>query len=131
MRAPAEITERIAALELSLLQTPTRSDRAYLEQVLDNDMVEFGKSGTIYDKRSIIQALEGERSDAAPADHLEIVDAKAVLLSADTVLFTYRLQIRLGSAAEAVASLRSSVWKKADGVWRLLFHQGTAARLGS
>jgi hypothetical protein len=127
MKTPTNIAERIAALELSLLQAPTRFDRNHLEQVLDDEMVEFGKSGKIYDKRSIIQAVEGERSDAAPADHLEMVDAKAALLSADTVLFTYRLQVRPRSGTRAVASLRSSVWRKADGVWRLLFHQGTAA----
>jgi ribonuclease HI/glyoxylase I family protein len=127
VKAPAEIAARIVALELSLLEAPTRSDRHYLEQVLDDDMIEFGKSGGIYDKRSIIQALEGERSGPAPSDQLELVDAMATLLSADTVLLTYRLRPRPPAGTEAVASLRSSVWKQTDGRWRLLFHQGTAA----
>ena len=127
MKAPAEIAARIVALELSLLEAPTRSDRHYLEQVLDDEMVEFGKSGGVYDKQSIIQALEGERSGSPPADHLELVDATAMLLSADTVLLTYRLRSRPLAGTEAVASLRSSVWKQQDGRWRLLFHQGTAA----
>jgi len=127
VKAPAEIAARIVALELSLLEASTRSDRDYLEQVLDDDMVEFGKSGGIYDKRSIIQALEGERSDPAPADQLELVDAMATLLSADTVLLTYRLRPHPLVGTDAVASLRSSVWKQTDGRWRLLFHQGTAA----
>ena len=123
VKAPAEIAARIVALELSLLEAPTRSDRHYLEQVLDDDMVEFGKSGGIYDKRSIIQALEGERSGPAPADQLELVDATATLLSADAVLLTYRLRTRPLAGAKAAASLRSSVWKQKDGRWRLLFHQ--------
>ena len=127
MKAPAEIAAQIVALELSLLEVPTRSDRHYLEQVLDDEMVEFGKSGGIYDKQSIIQALEGERSGSPPADQLELVDAMATLLSADTVLLTYRLRARPLAGTEALASLRSSVWKQQDGRWRLLFHQGTAA----
>jgi hypothetical protein len=126
VKAPAEIAAQIVALELSLLEAPTRSDRHYLEQALDDDMIEFGKSGGIYDKRSIIQALEGERSGAAPADRLELVDAMTMLLAADTVLLTYRLRARPLAGTEAVASLRSSVWKKKEGRWRLLFHQGTA-----
>ena len=89
-------------------------------------MVEFGKSGGIYDKQSIIQALEGERSGSPPADQLELVDAMATLLSADTVLLTYRLRARPLAGTEALASLRSSVWKRQDGRWRLLLHQGTA-----
>jgi hypothetical protein len=127
MKTPTNIAARIAALELSLLQAPTRFDRNHLEQVLDDEMVEFGKSGKIYDKRSIVQALESEGSGPAPADYLEMVDANALLLSAETVLFTYRLRVRAQSGSKAVTSLRSSIWRKNGGLWRLLFHQGTAA----
>jgi len=114
MKTPTNIAERIAALELSLLQAPTRFDRNHLEQVLDDEMVEFGKSGKIYDKRSIVQALESEGSGPAPADYLEMVDANA-LLSAETVLFTYRLRVRPRSGSKAVTSLRSSIWRKNGG----------------
>jgi len=43
------------------------------------------------------------------------------------VLFTYRLRVRPRLGAAAVPSLRSSVWRKSDNRWRLIFHQGTVA----
>jgi hypothetical protein len=118
------IVRAIEALELTLLRSPTRSDANHLEQVLDDDMIEFGKSGRVYDKRSIVQALAAETPQSARDSHV-MLDVKATMLSDDAVLLTYRLQPR--NASSAAASLRSSVWRRRGGHWRLLFHQGTLA----
>jgi hypothetical protein len=46
------IAPTIEALELLLLRSPTRSDPDHLEKVLDDEMVEFGKSGFIASAQS-------------------------------------------------------------------------------
>ena len=64
----------VLELEKSLLNGSTRANQALLERLLADEMVEFGKSGAAYDKRSIIEALaqEGE----APSRRLQMVDAR-------------------------------------------------------
>jgi hypothetical protein len=118
------VDPRIVELELGLLKAPTRFDPGFLEAVLDDGMIEFGKSGHEYDKRSILAALTASEDGPAPDDHLEMIDIRAVQLAPEVVLLTYRLRPK---TANAVASLRSSVWTRRDGNWRLVFHQGTRA----
>ncbi|ODA95321.1 DUF4440 domain-containing protein [Mesorhizobium sp. SEMIA 3007] len=118
------VDPRVVELELALLKAPTRSDPGFLDAVLDDSMIEFGKSGFEYDKRSILAALTDSKEQPAPDDHLEMTDIRAVQLAPEVVLLTYRLRPR---AESAVASLRSSIWKHCDGNWRLVFHQGTRA----
>ncbi|WP_137931085.1 nuclear transport factor 2 family protein [Mesorhizobium comanense] len=118
------VDPRIVELELALLKAPTRSDPDFLDAVLDDDMIEFGKSGHEYDKRSILAALTASEDGPVPDDHLEMTNIRAVQLAPEVVLLTYRLRPKTGNA---VASLRSSVWSRRDGNWRLVFHQGTRA----
>ncbi|TPM37130.1 DUF4440 domain-containing protein [Mesorhizobium sp. B2-3-4] len=118
------VDPRIVELELALLEAPTRSDPDFLDAVLDDGMIEFGKSGYVYDKRSILTALTASKDQPAPDDSLEMTDIRTVLLAAEVVLLTYRLRPRMESA---IASLRSSIWQRSDGDWRLVFHQGTPA----
>jgi hypothetical protein len=49
---------------------------------------------------------------------------KTLVLAPGVVLVTYRAGRQHGSEA----SLRSSIWKRIDGRWQMLFHQGTVAR---
>jgi len=55
----------------------------------------------------------------------EIEDFEAMELAADAVLVTYKVTLRR-KGAESASSLRSSIWLKREGRWRILFHQGTA-----
>ncbi|WP_223217727.1 nuclear transport factor 2 family protein [Mesorhizobium jarvisii] len=60
------VDPRIVELELALLKAPTRSDPRFLDAVLDDSMIEFGKSGFEYDKRSILAALTDSRNSQRP-----------------------------------------------------------------
>jgi hypothetical protein len=53
---------------------------------------------------------------------------KTLVLAPGVVLVTYRAGREHGSEASSEASLRSSIWKRIDGRWQMLFHQGTVAR---
>jgi hypothetical protein len=120
----SDVLTEIVELERALLRAPTRHDPDFLETVLDDDMIEFGKSGNAYDKRSILAALSASRGEPTPDDILEMTDIRTIRLAPDVVLLTYRLKPR---KEKAIPSLRSSVWKRGARHWRLMFHQGTRA----
>lgn len=89
-----------------------RLNRAALSALLHEDFREFGTSGRVYDRASIIEALLA--GDGASANAF---DFKAVSLSPNVVLLTDRTD---------TPSLRTSIWSRGpDGAWRLRHHQGT------
>ena len=100
--------------EQQLLDPATRSDGELVARLLHPDFVEYGASGRIWDRRSIIEALAADPGISSHAS-----DVEAVRLADDVTLVTYRV----GGERE---SLRSSVWVHDPGAgWRLRFHQGT------
>jgi hypothetical protein len=104
-------------LETSLHRRSVRNSPFAVAALLDDDFVEFGKSGRVYDKRRTIELLRDDDSDFMP----EVRDFQIRLLSADVVLVTYR------SGRGDLFDLRSSIWRLSGGKWRMVFHQGTAS----
>ena len=123
-------SHEVVELELLLLRSPTRSDPAFLDRVLDDGMIEFGRSGNQYDKHSIMAALVAAPANATPSDFLDMTDVNTMQLSRNVVLLTYQLVAKPGAPDSAIPSLRCSVWKRSGGAWRLIFHQGTKAYSG-
>ncbi|MEQ3551652.1 DUF4440 domain-containing protein [Pseudonocardia nematodicida] len=115
-----EDVDELVTLERRLQEPATRRDRAVVEELLDPRFHEFGSSGREWDRASTVEML-------ATADHPapEMTVLGAVRLSGDAVLLTYRTRDDRG------ATLRSSIWCRADGRWRLVFHQGTPQHPGS
>ena len=85
--------------------------------------MEFGSSGRVYRREQIIEMLRQE-----PPVQRSLTHFKTVVLAPDVVLVTYRAVRRSGSEASPEASLRSSIWKRSNGRWQMLFHQGTVTR---
>jgi ribonuclease HI len=110
--------DAVIELERRLIQPEVRRDRAALMALLHEDFCEFGASGRVYDRDSIVEALLASHGSAASAS-----DFKAARLGPDAVLLTYRADTH---------SLRTSVWLRGrDGAWRMRLHQGTPAAQGS
>jgi ribonuclease HI len=103
----------VAALELELLTPASRGDRRRVAELLHDSFVEHGASGRTWTKSEILDDLE-----AAPAFVGAAVNVTALALATDVVLVTYEI-------TGPRPSLRSSVWVRDDGRWRLRFHQGT------
>ena len=112
------LADVICGLELRLLDPRTRRSRADLEALLADDFVEFGSSGRVFDRESIIAAFASETSIA-----FEVADFRAVALAPDVVLATYRAIAR--GVLSSRDSLRSSVWVRRADRWQMIFHQGT------
>ena len=114
------LAEDLRALEEALLRPAARYSVTELERLLTEDFREFGASGTIYDRAAIIDLLTQEsRTTFTPIEISEFATRK---LGEDAALVTYR-----SKRGDAVR-LRSSVWRRENGSWRMMFHQGTPAR---
>jgi hypothetical protein len=112
---------QLRILEESLLDTAVRRDRKRLRIMLAEDFVEFGSSGRIWTRNSIIELLSRETAFYPPM----IEDFSCHFLTADVALVTYRTVRTDPSSGEVLASLRSSIWTSDSGAWKMRFHQGT------
>jgi len=119
MIVDAERLSFFQELETSLHRRSVRNSPLAVAALLDDDFIEFGKSGRVYDKRRTIELLRDDDSDFMP----EVRDFQIRRLSANVVLVTYR------SGRGDIFDLRSSIWRLSSGKWRMTFHQGTASTL--
>lgn len=109
----------IIDLEKKLLNPALRKNSHLLNELLDDTFIEFGTSGRIYDKKIIIEKL----SEEIPTD-IEAFDFIPVKISSDVVQIRFKTQRKMDDGS-LTSSLRSSIWKKSDQGWRMVFHQGT------
>ena len=116
------IAGHVSALERALLDPSIRTDPERVADLLSDDFVEFGSSGHVWTKATTIAGLAAEDSGVSVA--LNVTDVQVRLLAAEAALVTYVVSRKSPGEAE-IQTLRSSVWKREDGNWRMLFHQGT------
>ena len=106
--------EVVARLERELLEPAVRSDASRLAELLHPSFEEIGRSGRLWGRDAIVSELADED---APAADIEVLGVDRV--SGDALLLTARTTDARG------ATLRSSLWVRSSGRWRLRFHQGT------
>ncbi|MEO7015505.1 MAG: ribonuclease HI family protein [Leifsonia sp.] len=107
-------TEIVERLERELLEPAVRADASRVAALLHQDFEEIGRSGRLWGRDAIVQALALEESSRVD---IEVLGTDR--LSPETILLTARTTDARGS------SLRSSLWLRVNGRWRLRFHQGT------
>ena len=117
-----DIHARLRHLEEQLLQREVRGSTERLAALLAEDFVEFGSSGQVFDKKQIIAALAKE----IPTKR-SLTDFVTTMLAEDIVLVTYRAT-RLSQTPDVVHTLRSSIWRRNNGQWQMVFHQGTLTK---
>jgi hypothetical protein len=94
----------------------TRTD---FEKMTAEDFCEVGASGRRYSRQYVLDELE-KRFAAPHSDIWETRDSYCRRLAPDTFLLTYTLlqdHVRL--------TRRSTIWKRTEQGWKILFHQGT------
>lgn len=111
------VAEELRRLEESLWSEATRFDPDHMEALLAAGFLEFGRSGRRYDREEVLSEPPAPIGAALP---LESFDVR--LVRPDVALVTYISDDRTGGPRRAN---RMSLWEKADGRWRLVFHQGT------
>ncbi|WP_077618177.1 DUF4440 domain-containing protein [Bacillus sinesaloumensis] len=87
-------------------------------ELLADDFLEFGSSGKPYDKEALLTAVKGINTNSIK---YTVTDFKINLLTSDVLLATYKT-FRHNDTKYA---LRSSIWKKRQDKWQIVFHQGT------
>ncbi|KRC49833.1 ribonuclease HI [Leifsonia sp. Root227] len=107
--------EAVVRLERELLDPAVRADASRVAALLHPDFEEIGRSGRLWGRDAIVQEIAAD--DGAAAAGLDVLGTEA--LSPEIILLTSRTVDARGS------SLRSSLWLRVDGRWRLRFHQGT------
>jgi hypothetical protein len=120
MDAEPSLTEHLRTLEESLANPTVRRSPAELAQWLADDFREFGSSGRAWNKQQIIDALQAQAQV-----QLSLTDFRAVMLSPDVALVTYRGKAQFAPPSKPKHSLRSSIWRRQNGQWQVIFHQGT------
>ena len=105
------------ALESSLMDQTVRQDPTVLERLLHPDCMEFGNSGRVYDRSTLIELLVSGMPQQPPL----MFKSEGVLLSDSVCLVTYR------TTRDDVTVNRMSIWCLTDLGWQLRFHQGTRA----
>ena len=116
--------ETIKSLEEALHRAETRGSKEQLETLLAEGFVEFGSSGTVYDRTTIVDLLAKEC--AADRGDLGAMDYTLRSISHDAVLLTYKTVRSLKDGSKQ-SVLRSSIWKYDGLKWQMLFHQGTVS----
>jgi hypothetical protein len=120
MSCAEDIARQLRSAEESLLDPAVRRDRTMVAELLADDFIEFGSSGRIWTRDEILDLLAGE----IPAP-IHMTDFECTLLAGDVAMVTYRASRTDARTGIHISSLRSSIWTKKPGGWRLRFHQGT------
>jgi hypothetical protein len=87
---------------------------------LADAFIEFGSSGRVWNKSSIIETMRREEFDL----QIVVEDFAVRRLAPEVVLVTYVSRKTEGDQL-AGSTLRSSVWTRLAGRWQMIFHQGT------
>jgi hypothetical protein len=118
------LRELLLKQEQQLMDPVFRKNRDQVSALLAERFREFGSSGRVWTKASILDHLASETPQPAPA--VEYFDVQ--LLGPEAALVTYRAVRTETESTVPRASLRSSLWIKSRDGWQIIFHQGTSIR---
>ena len=114
------VCAQLRACEEALLDAALRRDRGRVAALLADDFREFGSSGRVWPREQILELLASEAYLPATMENF-----RCAWIAEGVALVTY-LTARIDpESGQTHAALRSSLWKKESGEWRMRFHQGT------
>jgi hypothetical protein len=116
-----QIEDHLRSLEEHLLNPAIRRDSEAVAALLADDFLEFGGSGRIFDKASILEDLKNE----PPRPTSLLTDFKTRELAPGVILATYKATRRNAAGEPVSQSWRSSIWTHVNDQWQITFHQGT------
>lgn len=117
-----DLQKTIYDLETTLLKPEIRSSAKDLDLLLADDFMEFGSSGEIYDKKMILERLPKD-TEISPVQFV-VSDFQVKELSENVVLATFKTD-KISPDKNHVVALRASIWRKMNGNWQMIYHQGT------
>lgn len=122
MQAPDALAAHLEKLERALHDPQVRADVVRLGALLDEDFSEIGSSGNVFDRAAALVEIPVDRAQVAIGS-----DDFSVVLLVDTLAqVRYRSWYVVDGVRQPMV-LRSSLWRRQGGTWRMVFHQGTPA----
>ena len=109
----------IIEMELKLLDKNIRNNKNELIKYISKEYIEYGVSGRIYTYDDTISFLPIEEKQI----EYKIIKMDSKILSENIILLLYIIEINNG--VENIITNRSSIWKKDNNNWKIIFHQGT------
>jgi hypothetical protein len=120
-----DLLEHLRSLEVALHHPGVRSNPEHLDALLHPDFVEVGRSGSQYDRRTVIDHLRhGTAQSNVVSDGFTLS-----ALAQGVALLTYRSAHRNVDGGLVNRTHRASVWVETPSGWQLRYHQGTPAAL--
>jgi hypothetical protein len=116
-----KIADQLKSLEESLLDSAVRKNSELVSSLLADDFLEFGSSGRIFNKATILEELCNEPPRPTPL----LSDFAIRPLAPEAMLVTYRTTRLDFSGQITHQAQRSSIWINRNGTWQITFHQGT------
>ena len=113
-----QATEALAAREPIFHRPEFGTTRADFEAMVAPEFWEIGASGTKYSKSFVLHTLENRHSKPVTETYV-VTDFACQELSPNLYLATYQLD-QAGRLSQ-----RSTIWRYSNGVWQIVFHQGT------
>jgi hypothetical protein len=114
------LEEIIFELENKLQQPDVRKSVEQLEELISDDLIEFGSSGKIYTKKDVLNNLP-----VSPEIKFIMTDFKIKILNSGIIQSLFKTEKINQQTGITTYSLRSSLWRNEKGKWKMLFHQGT------
>ncbi|MBC8950196.1 MULTISPECIES: DUF4440 domain-containing protein [Xenorhabdus] len=116
------IFELLKSLEVSL-HGKKRNNADWLNMILHDDFLEISKSGYVYTKKEVLDALTTEIKTTF---QLFSKDFSMSCLDENIILLTYQSYELDRTGTLFNQAFRSSIWQlSSTGKWQLRFHQGT------
>ncbi len=110
------VSQEVEELERTLMRSADFEDPSVLGELISDDFVEFAKTGKILPKSVVMDYLINVKTTGdVPLD-----DFQVQRVTDDVYLITYCAVHPGGTGVR-----RSSLWKKENGKWQTIFHQGT------
>ena len=116
------VAAELLRAEMTLLDPSVRHDPSRVSAFLADDFFEFGASGRVWTRDQILELLATE--EYAPPI---VEDFACHRIADEVVLVTYRTVRINKELGHREAALRSSLWIRRSGTWKIRFHQGTRA----
>lgn len=110
--------DMLQRLEEDLWREETRFDIPYMESIMAEDFIEFGRSGRTYDRASVLAVKAQPIGAVLPLPNFMVRG-----LSDSVVQVTYDSHIQ--DRDKTAYAHRSSIWSRGPDGWKLRFHQAT------
>jgi hypothetical protein len=122
MTSHADLMQYIVELETRLHLPVLRRDVQILEQLLHSEFAEIGRSGQLYNRNEVVEALLDETEQLK----IEAENFTLSKIGEHQVILTYQSFELTDDKMKVRRTLRSSIWLRTERYgWQLRFHQGT------